>query len=390
MNGHLATLHGGVGLTMTTIRERYWVPRLRRLAKRIVRSCYGCRRFQAHAFAAPPPGRLPTDRTQGGAPFQVVGLDYAGPIKYRSKGKSEDKAYILVYSCSLTRALYLDVLPNMETPEFLRSLKRFIARRGGPRKIYSDNARTFVGAAKWVKQVMHDERVQGFLTQGRVIWQFNLCRAPWWGGQFERMVGLIKSAVYKSIGSGLLTWAELTEVILDIEVALPLSYVEEDVQLPVLTPYAMVFVQDNILPELQPHHIQDHDLRKRVKYLTKCKDALWKLWKTELLRGLREQHRLKHKGQADYPKPGDAVIIKSEEKNRGKWQLGIVDSLIVGQDGVVRGARLRAGKGLLERPVQHLYPLELSCDRPVRPHVSSLNPDAASYRPRRVAADENA
>ena len=152
MNGHLATLHGGVGLTMTTVRERYWVSRLRRLAKRIVRSCYGCRRFQAHAFAAPPPGRLPTNRTQGGAPFQVVGLDYAGPIKYRSKGKSEDKAYILVYSCSLTRALYLDVLPNMETPEFLRSLKRFIARRGRPRKIYSDNARTFVGAAKWVKQ----------------------------------------------------------------------------------------------------------------------------------------------------------------------------------------------------------------------------------------------
>ena len=204
----------------------------------------------------------------------------------------------------------------METPEFLRSLKRFIAHRGRPRKIFSDNARTFVGAAKWVKQVMHDERVQGFPTQGRIIWQFNLCRAPWWGGQFERIVGLIKSAFYKSIGGGLLTWAELTEVILDIEVALnnrPLSYVEEDVQLPVLTPYAMVFVQDDILPELQPHHIQDYDLRKRVKYLTKCKDALWKPWKTEYLRGLREQHRLKHKGQADHPKPGDAVIIKSEE-----------------------------------------------------------------------------
>ena len=84
-------------------------------------------------------------------------------------------------------------------------------------------------------------------------------------------------------------------------------------QLPVLTPYAVIFVQDNILPELQPHQIQHYDLRKRVKYLTKCKNALWR-WKTEYLRGLREQHRLKHKGQADHPKPGDAVIIKSEER----------------------------------------------------------------------------
>ena len=95
-----------------------------------------------------------------------------------------------------------NVLPNMETPEFIRSVKRFIARRGRKWKIYSDNART------WVKQVMHDERVQGFLTQQRIIWQLNLCRALWLGGQFERRVGLIKSAFYKSIG--LLTWAELT------------------------------------------------------------------------------------------------------------------------------------------------------------------------------------
>ena len=140
LNGHLEKLHGGVCVTMTKVRERHWVPRLRRLAKRVVSSCYGCRRFQAHAFAVPPPGRLPTDRTQEGAPFQVVGIDYAGPIKYRSKGKPEDKAYILVYTCRLTRAFYLQVLPNMETPEYLRNLKRFIVCRGRPRKVYSDNA----------------------------------------------------------------------------------------------------------------------------------------------------------------------------------------------------------------------------------------------------------
>ena len=38
---------------------------LRCVAKQVIRSCYGCRRFQAHAFAVPPPGRLPTHRTQG-------------------------------------------------------------------------------------------------------------------------------------------------------------------------------------------------------------------------------------------------------------------------------------------------------------------------------------
>ena len=44
---HNETLHGGVSLTMTKVREIYWIPRLRRLAKRVLKRCFGCRRFQA-------------------------------------------------------------------------------------------------------------------------------------------------------------------------------------------------------------------------------------------------------------------------------------------------------------------------------------------------------
>ena len=56
------------------------------------------------------------------------------------------------------------------------------------------------------------------------------------------------------------------------------------------------------------------------------------------------------------------VIIKSEDKNHSQWKLGIVKDLITGQDGVVRGAKLQAGKSHMERALQHLYPLELTCD----------------------------
>jgi hypothetical protein len=40
------------------------------------------------------------------------------------------------------------------------------------------------------------------------------------GGQFERLVGLFKNALYKSVGNGTLEWSELENVILDAEVAL--------------------------------------------------------------------------------------------------------------------------------------------------------------------------
>lgn len=61
--------------------------------------------------------------------------------------KREGKAYIILYACSLMRALCLELSRIMETGEFLRSLKRLIARKGRPEKIYSDNAKTFVAAA---------------------------------------------------------------------------------------------------------------------------------------------------------------------------------------------------------------------------------------------------
>ena len=84
-NAHKKTLHGGVGLTMAEVRRTYWIPRLRRLARKAIKKCHGCKRFQARALSNPPTGNLPRDRTEGTAPFQVFGLDYAGPITYRKK-----------------------------------------------------------------------------------------------------------------------------------------------------------------------------------------------------------------------------------------------------------------------------------------------------------------
>lgn len=386
---HLGTLHGGVVSTMAKVRELYWVPRLRRLTKGIVKSCHGCRRFQAQAFSSPPQGDLPKDRTEGSSPFQVVGVDYAGPIKYRISKNREGKAYIVLYACSLTRAVYLEPTKTLETEEFIGTLKRLIARKGRPEKIYSDNGKTFVGAAKWLNKVMKDERLHDFLAKINVKWQFNLSRAPWWGGQFERLVGLVKRVFYKTVGNGTLTWDELQDVLLDVEVTLnnrPLSYLEEDIQLPILTPSTFLYGQPNMLPELEPHHVQEHDLRKRAKYLRKCKDTLWSRWTREYLRGLRERHRLKHKGDTTYPSKGEVVIIKSEEKNRAQWKLGVVEDLITGRDGVIRGAKLKTGKSRLERPIQHLYPLELSCDMPMQNPPEPLNPMAPIYRPQRDAA----
>lgn len=87
--------------------------------------------------------------------------------------------------------------------------------------------------------------------------EFNLSRAPWWGGQFERMVGLAKAAMRKTIGNPSCASNELKDMKLDVEVAvngLVLSYVEDDLQLPILTANSLMYIRPNLLPERQLHH----------------------------------------------------------------------------------------------------------------------------------------
>ena len=132
-------------------------------------------------------------------------------------------------------------------------------------------------------------------------------------------------------------------------------------------------------------------MRKRARHLRRCKQVLWSRWSGEYLKLLRERHNLKHKTKDMAVQPGDVVLIQGPERNRGKWNVGIVTKLIKGRDGVVRAIWLRAGKSCLERAVQHLYPMELSCDQQREEQkeaggVSTLNASAREFRPIRNAA----
>ena len=143
-----------------------------------------------------------------------------------------------MYTCSLTRALHLEILPNQTTQELIQALKRLIARRGWPKAIYSDNAKTFEKASKWIKRVYKDEGMQKFLVAEQAKWKFDLSRVPWGGGQFERTVRLLKQCLYKAIGRAKLTNQELEEVILDTDINLnkqPLMYIDDDIEFSVLT-----------------------------------------------------------------------------------------------------------------------------------------------------------
>ena len=160
---HCETLHGGIGLTMAAVRERYWISRLRSLVKLVRKKCWGCKKFQQTPFTPPVAGQLPDDRITPGTAFQVIGVDFAGPIKFRESTKAEEKAYLCIFACSLSRAIHLEPLHN---------------HRGRPSVISSDNGGAFIKASKWLEQLRKDENLRGLTKEYEIKWKFNLSRAP--------------------------------------------------------------------------------------------------------------------------------------------------------------------------------------------------------------------
>ena len=112
-DAQVKTLHGGVGLRKV-LDPSFTITGEERKRKKF----HGYKRFHAVPLITPKVGMLPRDRTVGERAFQAIGIDYAGPLCYKN-GKREVKAYILVYACSLSRAVYLDIMPDQTCEAFL-------------------------------------------------------------------------------------------------------------------------------------------------------------------------------------------------------------------------------------------------------------------------------
>ena len=126
---HKKIMHGEFTITMSYRRTYYWIPSLRKITKSFIKRHQYCVRYRIMPFPRP----LPIQRTQECHPFQVIGVDYTGSIYCRFKNKAISKSYILLSSCSVSRAIHLVLVPSLTTQEFIKSMKRLIARRGIPK-----------------------------------------------------------------------------------------------------------------------------------------------------------------------------------------------------------------------------------------------------------------
>ena len=372
INAHKKTLHGGASTIMAHIRKRFWIPQLRVLAKSVVHSCEKCKRYRVKPLAPPKTGKMPVFRTEFSPPFTVVGVDFAGPILYKL-GQNDNhipgnnKCYIALFTCATTRAVYLKLCKSQTQEEFQHILKEFVTRRGIPKTIVSDNAKTFHATSEWLKLIKTDKDLNNFVIREGIKWKFNMSRAPWWGGFFERLIGITKRALSKSIGKGFLSFQELENVLFDIENFMnnrPLTYQGEELEKPALTPNMFLRGNDSVsMEEDLDKLVENIDITRRLAHIERCKNKLRYRWLDEYLHALQERHKIKSGESEGQPTIGAIVLLKEDVKDKAQWRIARVTKELKGKDEQIRGYELKLGNGYtIQRPVQLVCPLELQAE----------------------------
>ena len=342
---HEQTIHGGVQTTMSKVRERFWIPRLRTLVKSVRYKCSTCKRINAKGLSSPLPAMLPKFREEFSNPFATTGVDFAGPLHFKMSKTKMEKAYIALFTCAATRAVHLKLCENLKANCFKRALKEFVARRGVPNLIVSDNEKTFKTTAGWLKKLSLDEDIQCYLAKENIEWKFNLSRAPWWGGFFERLIGITKNALSKAIGRALLTFQELEEILLDIECFMnnrPLAYLDEEFEQRAITPNILIHGKPTTYSEESDNSLETvNDVSRRIRYLKRCRNQLKKRWANDYIKALTERRQPKHEKDPAVLDNGRVILYKDYLKDNQKWKLGKIIKQIKEKDSVFGDTKLR-------------------------------------------------
>ena len=229
LSEHLRLLHAGPTLVLASLSRRFHVSSMKKIVRSVVRKCTTCRRFSAR----PSPqlmGQLPVERVTPGTVFEKVGVDYAGPVlvKYGTVRKPTVlKAYICVFVSLTVKAVHLEVVSSLTSEAFVAALRRFVARRGHPSLIWSDNGTNFVGTNRELRE-MHQFLLRGdvqhtiinFCSSIGIEWKFIPERSPHFGGLWEAAVKSTKKHLRRIVGDVKLTFEELATVLTQVEACL--------------------------------------------------------------------------------------------------------------------------------------------------------------------------
>ncbi|KHJ98961.1 Tas retrotransposon peptidase A16 [Oesophagostomum dentatum] len=278
---HRRLCHCGTNQLVHALRETFCIPADKSLCKRILRNCAICQRYNAAPFKNPHMGPLPAERVTQSPPFSFTGVD----LTIKNILNEDEERYIALFTCLVTQMVHLEVTTDLSARSFLLVFKRYKKRNDTPTS----------------------SEFSFFIAKHNIQWSFIPPASPWMGGAWERMVGTVKRALFKSLGRRKLSEEILATVLCEVESAVnsrPLIIMGE---------------------------------REEINEVLRPVDFVYK--------------NIRH----------DVVLIDDDlQTPRDHWPMGLIKDLVRSKDGEIRSVMLKTSTGrLIQRPLNRLIPLEI-------------------------------
>nr|CAI5835987.1 unnamed protein product [Callosobruchus analis] len=364
---HQISYHAGPQALLAAVREKYWILSGRRLCKDIINKCVVCRKQKAQILS-PIMGQLPKSRFDCNFPFEICGVDYAGPflIKDRQgRGAKLVKCYVSLFICFASKAVHLELVSDLSTETFILALRRFVARRGKPKQINSDNGSNFIGANSELKELSsflrkHSSSIIDACSEYDIEWRFIPAHSPHFGGLWEAGVKSVKHHLRRTASSANFTFEEFYSLLVQIEAILnsrplcPLSTDPNDLA-PLTPSHFLIGRTGTEIPDPDVTTINPSRL-SRFQKVQGVKQHFWQRWSLEYVGELQLRKKWMRDG-GPMLQPGMMVLIKEDNLPPSKWKLGRVLQVHAGRDGVARVATVKSVTGEIKRSFSKLCPL---------------------------------
>lgn len=377
-HSHFRVIHGSTQSTLRAIREEFWMVRGKVAVKSELRKCVTCFRTRCRPMQQRMSDLL-APQVQPNRPFSFTGVDFAGYFLVKTstlRNAGYQKCYVSLFICLTTKAIHLELVHNLSTEAFIAALSRFVARRGIPSHMYSDQGSNFIGAANelpnlWYRETTcESQAIQRECVRVGTTWHFTPGRASHFGGLWEAGVKSMKTHLYRGFNMAKLTFEEFNTILTQVEACLnsrPLCPISDDPEeMAVLTPGHFLIGQAlTTAPHPDVTHLPMGRL-SRFQLLQRIIQNFWHGWSGEYL--ARLQQRPKWRQAHENLRVGQLVLILEENTPPAQWNLGRITKVYPGKDMLVRCAELRKienGKiSIVTRPIHKLclLPIEDNCD----------------------------
>lgn len=388
---HISRCHAGTKFTIALFRRHFFVPKCAKTVAHILQKfCIKCACGNKKPFYQPTHSQIPDFRLLPfTSPFSYVGIDIFGPFQtfdsYLPKRKNElhtpttpiRKYWGLIFTCLSTRAVHIMALKSLDSQELWLQIVTFFADRTTPVLIMSDNALQFKLLAHYIPKFweffVQTPQISATLSDKNIQWIFTPAKAPWYGGVYERIIGLVKEAYYKTLSHHPVLTFLSKSTFKNIQTMLnerPLCPSTDEAEQMVLTPAH--FLRGNLGTYKYNPELEAEDQTPTGKTLTKLirqdehyLNYLWKVWRQLYLTHLRDKIPKAlpnaYRNIPTWPQVGEIVHVLDSQSKPGIYKLAKITELVESKDGQIRHAKIKFAKGFhSERPLIFLAPLELA------------------------------